>query len=332
MKLAAFCFAIAVLFAQGAKETVGFQQATVPDTAGKPLTVGIWYPSKTAALSAPLGMFTQSVAANGGVEGRALPLILISHGTGGSLASHYDTALALAQAGFVVAAVTHIGDNYMDQSYAGNWKDLIDRPRQVEVVLNYMLGSWTSREQIDAKRIGMFGFSLGGFTTLVEIGGTPDPRQMAILCSSQPGAPECAFIRQRHGDQMETPQGKPEWVHDARIKAAVVAAPAVSFLFEGGGLKNISIPLQLWRAEDDSQAPDGWNSGVVRRELPRQPELHVVPGVDHYVFLAPCSDALAKAAPQICEDPAGFDRAAFHEKFNQAVVTFFSRELIAPGN
>jgi predicted dienelactone hydrolase len=104
--------------------------------------------------------------------------VLISHGTGGSDASHYDTALALAGEGFVVAALTHTGDNYMDQSYIGNRKDLTDRPRQVSVVLNYMLTTWIQHERVDAGRVGMFGFSLGGFTTLVESGGIPDLSRM----------------------------------------------------------------------------------------------------------------------------------------------------------
>jgi predicted dienelactone hydrolase len=332
MNLAVLFFSLAMLFAQGPPATVGFQQATVPDAGGKPLTVGIWYPSEAPAKSVPLGMFTQTVAVDGKVAGNRLPLILISHGTSGSLASQYDTALALARAGFVVAAVTHTGDNYMDQRYAGNWKDLTDRPRQMKVVLDYMLADWASHDRIDSKRIGMFGFSLGGFTTLVEIGGVPDPGQMAELCASRTDAPECGFVKQRHGDQSGPPAGKLEWVHDSRIKAAVVAAPAVSFLFEGGGLKRISVPVQLWRAENDTQAPDGWNSSVVRKGLPRSPELHVVPDADHFAFAAPCSESLAKVAPQICDDPQGFDRIAFHVKFNQAVVTFFSRELKAEAN
>ena len=332
MKVAVLFFAMTFATVQGLGGTVGFQQITVPDPAGKPLAVAIWYPGDGAASSAPLGMFSQTVAVNGSVSGSHLPLILISHGNAGSSASHYDTALALAKAGFVVAAVTHTGDNYADQSYAANWKDLIDRPRQIEVVLDYMLASWPAHAQINSGRIGMFGFSLGGFTTLVEIGGTPEPAQMAKLCASRTDAPECTFVKQRRGDQLEAPAAKLEWVHDARIKAAVVAAPAVSFLFEGGGLKRVSVPVQLWRAENDQQAPDGWNSGVVRRELPRLPEIHVVPGVDHFVFLAPCSEALAKVAALICEDPPGFDRTTFHEKFNQAVVTFFSRQLSATGN
>jgi len=116
-------------------------------------------------------------------------------------------------------------------------------------------------------------------------------------------------------------------VHDGRIKAAVIAAPAVGFLFEGGGLKQVSVPVELWRASNDHQAPDVWNSGIVRKELPKPPDEHVVPGVDHFVFLAPCSEALAKAAPSICTDPPGFSREEFHASFNRAVVGFFSTEL-----
>ncbi len=130
-------------------------------------------------------------------------------------------------------------------------------------------------------------------------------------------APECVFVKQRQGDQLEPPATIPVWVHDARIKAAVIAAPAVGFLFEGGGLKQVSVPVELWRASNDRQAPDAWNSGIVRKELPKSPDEHVAPEVDHFVFLAPCSEALTKAAPSICEDPPAFSREEFHESFNR---------------
>ena len=310
-----------------AAQNVGFQRVTVPDPEGKPLDVGIWYPSESEATAAPLGMFTQVVATDGPVSGNRLPLILISHGTGGWLGSHYDTALALARAGFVAAAVTHTGDSFADQSYAGNRIDLTDRPRQIHVLLDYVLNTWKDHAHLDPERIGMFGFSLGGFTTLVEIGGTPDLSRMAQLCKTRPEAPECVFVKQRHGDQLEVPAKKPAWRHDAQIKAAVVAAPAVGFLFEGGGLKQVTVPVQLWEALKDYQAPNEWNSEVVRRELPKPPDEHVVPGLGHFVFLAPCSPALRKASPAICIDPPEFDREEFHGSFNRTIVTFFLTQL-----
>jgi predicted dienelactone hydrolase len=315
------------LFSEACFGAVGYQQVTVPDRDGKSMQAGIWYPSNTQTLAHPLGMFTQEVALNGPVAGQGLPLILISHGTGGSLSSHIDTANALARAGFVVLAVTHIGDNTQDQSYVGNRIDLVDRPRQAKVALDWIFASWPGRLHLNPRRVGVFGFSLGGFTSLVLIGGTPQIARMAQLCDSQPGAPECAFIKNVHGDQLSPNTEAPLWIHDARIKAAVIAAPAASYLFGPGDLREVSVPIQLWRLENDSQAPDAWNGAVVRDNLKVHQDSHIVQGADHFVFLAPCSEALAAAAAQICQDPAGFDRAAFHRAFNQSVVDFFTTRL-----
>jgi predicted dienelactone hydrolase len=320
-------FALALLFAKFSFAAVGFQRVTVPDPQGKPIAAAIWYPSDAQASPHSLELFTQTVAIDGKVSGKDLPLIVISHGAYGNLASHYDTALALARAGFVVVAFTQTGDNSSDQSYIGNRIDLTDRPRQVKTVLDWMLSSWTSHGDLDPKRVGMFGFSLGGFTALVEVGGTPELARMALLCSTHPDAPECAFIKNSHGNQLEPSSEKPVWTHAPEIRAAVVAAPAVAFLFGPGDLRQVRVPVQLWRVEKDSSAPDQWNSGMIRNELPNRPEMHAVPDADHYAFLAPCSKTLAAAAPEICQDPPGFDRAAFHLKFNASVVAFFQHEL-----
>lgn len=45
------------------------------------------------------------------------------------------------------------------------------------------------------------------------------------------------------------------------------------------------------------------------------------------VLLAPCREALAAAAAQICRDPPGFDRVAFHRAFHQSLVDFFTTDL-----
>lgn len=309
--------------------TVGFEQLSVPDPPGKAISSAVWFPSTGKPVSMSVGPFQQMVVPDGTITGTRLPLVLISHGTAGSDGSHFDTALALAAAGFVVVALTHTGDNYLDQSYAGNQKNLTDRPRQVSVVLTYMLTSWTQHDHLDASRVGMFGFSLGGFTTLVEVGGIPDVSRMRELCRQRPTAPECLFIKQKNGDQLSPPAITTAWTHDPRVKAAVVAAPAVSYLFGPGSLKDVKIPIQLWRASNDDQVPDEWNTSLVRQELPKAPEEHVVTGAGHYAFLPPCGEALARQAPQICTDDPKLDRSAFHRDFNSEVVAFFKKTLAA---
>ncbi len=150
---------------------------------------------------------------------------------------------------------------------------------------------------------------------------------MAQLCKERSTAPECSYIKERHGDQLVSPSEAPTWVHDLRIRAAVIAAPAASYLFGAGGLDRVTIPLQLWRVDKDSQAPDAWNSAIVRGGLPSTTEIHIVLHADHFAFLPPCSDALKQVASSICTDPPDFDRAAFHKEFNRKVVAFFSQTL-----
>ena len=111
-----------------ANASVGYQVASIPVASGKPVPVAIWYPSAATPAERAVGPFKQTVATNAPVTGRRLPLIIVSHGTGGSKEGHWDTALALAGSGFVVAAIEHTGDNYRDQSRA---TDVGNRPLEL---------------------------------------------------------------------------------------------------------------------------------------------------------------------------------------------------------
>lgn len=91
-----------------------------------------------------------------------------------------------------------------------------------------------------------------------------------------------------------------------------------------GGLKDVTAPVQLWIAERDELAPD---SASVRTLLPPSAESHVIPLAGHFAFLAPCNDILATHAPEICDDPPGFDRRAFLAELHARVIAFFKRSL-----
>jgi predicted dienelactone hydrolase len=304
---------------------VGFQQTIIPDGTDKPLTIGVWYPTDAQASPQPLGTFTQDVATGAPVAGDRLPLVVMSHGTGGWYGEHYDTALALAHAGFVVAAVSHTGDTYDDRSQATQiWK----RPEQVRRLIDYMLADWTGHGQIDPGRVGVFGFSAGGFTALVAAGGTADLNLVKPHCLKLPAAFECGLVsKMSTADLARIAPPRSAFVHDPRIRAAVVAAPALGFAFGREGLKDVRVPIQLWRAEDDHILPNPDYAQAVRDALPRPPEYHVVANADHFDFLAPCNDRLTRVASDICGERPGFDRTAFHATFNQAVVAFFERTL-----
>jgi predicted dienelactone hydrolase len=302
----------------------GFQHGFAADPDGKPLQIGIWYPSQATTQPLTMGPTTMSVALNGTAQGKALPLVVMSHGTGGSFLGHFDTAIALADAGFVVVAVTHTGDNHADQSRS---VDVMDRPRQISRVIDHMLSTWDGHATIDPTRIGMFGFSAGGFTTLVSIGGIPDFSTIGPMCRQYPRDFACQLIAKSSSNGAVPLTTPPAPAADPRIKAAVVAAPALGFTFSPDGLKNVKVPVQLWRADDDVILPHPRYAEAVRLALPETPDYHVVPKAGHFDFLVPCSSALASVAPAICTSAVGFDRAAFHSSFDAAVLGFFNKTL-----
>ncbi len=311
----------------------GFQRGLAADPDGKPLQLGIWYPSLAAAVPLSLGTTTMAVALNGAVQGQALPLLVMSHGTGSSYLGHAATAVALADAGYVVVAVTHTGDNYADPSRS---VFVMDRPRHVSRAIDHMLQAWDGRAAIDATRIGIFGYSSGGFTALVSIGGMADFTSFGPMCQQHPGDFACQLVARAGPLPPSLPDPRP--AQDPRIKAAVVVAPALGFTFSPSGLKDVKVPVQIWRAEDDIILPHPRYAEAVQTALLQRPsapnlqtalDYRVVPRAGHFDFMPPCSKALAEIAPAICTSAAGFDRAAFQQNFNAAVIEFFGNTLTA---
>jgi len=229
--------AVFVLLAgTGGANAVGFQQLAVPDPNGAPVAVYLWYPSEAAAKPLRLGPYEQAVAVDGPIAGASLPLVLISHGTGGSALTHYDTAIALAEAGYVAAAIEHTGDNWHDRANSFTQRNFTERPRQLKLALDYLLRDWAGRDRIAADEIGAFGHSAGGYTVLVAIGGEPDLALAAAFCREQPEDWGCARARTVAARTPAEPSPDPVWTHDRRIKAAVVAATASAARSRAPGL------------------------------------------------------------------------------------------------
>jgi predicted dienelactone hydrolase len=277
---------------------------TIPDGDGPAIEGGVWLPVDAA-------------------PGARVPLVVVSHGNGGSWTGHAATAEALARAGFMVAAISHTGDNYRDQSRA---TDVAERPRQLKRLIDYMVETGAGGLQVDAERIGAFGFSSGGFTVLAAAGGRPDLTRVIDHCRANPGFYDCRLLAARGSAPVVY---APEWTHDSRIRAVVAAAPALGYTFGREGLAGVTVPVQLWRPSRDRVLPHPFYAQAVHDALPTPPEYHVVEGADHFDMMPPCSPELAAAAPVVCAPTPGFDRAAFQQDFNAGVAAFFVRTLAA---
>ncbi len=303
----------------------GFMVLSEPRPDGQaPVEVGVWYPTDAKPAFMALGSWGHTVAAGAPVVGEHLPLIVMSHGNGGFFGSHADTAQALAEAGFVVAALTHPGDNYRDQSRA---TAMSDRPAALSALIGWMLDASPLKTKIDPSRVGAFGFSSGGFTVLAAAGGEPHLARMPTHCKAHPDNFDCKLTA-AHPLPADVVNAK--WAHDPRIKAVVSAAPALGFAFGQDGLKGITVPLQLWKASDDEILPGDEYAEAVHRDFGRPHEYHVVQGARHFDFLTPCDSAPPPGLQYLCASQPGFDRRAFHQDFNTRVARFFTDQLVAP--
>ncbi|TCU71449.1 putative dienelactone hydrolase [Bradyrhizobium sp. R2.2-H] len=287
------------------------------------LSGAIWYPCAAEPTHVALGRLSVSAdfdlkgVKDCSVTGAKLALVIYSHGRGGFFGQQHDTAEALADAGFIVAAINHPGDTFSDSSRRDTLSVWGSRPADIVRLLDFLLNDWKDRAVIDPAKVGFVGFSLGGATGLVLMGTKPDFARVASLCKETTGV--CA---QLHNG--ETP---PEPIRDARIRAAVIVDPAPATLTREN-LALVKVPFQFWRSQFGGPGVgDGSGNARVSEGLPGKPDIHVVPA-GHYAFLAPCSADLAAAVPRICTDvPAVFDRAGFHREFNAAVVKYFRERL-----
>ncbi|MBW7968547.1 dienelactone hydrolase [Bradyrhizobium sp. BR 10289] len=302
-------------------QAAGIRFIDVPaDVSGPALAGVVWTPCATRPVPSETAALPGVV--NCPIDGKGLPLIVVSHGRRGSFLAHSDTATALADAGFVVAAINHPGDTAKDAGRTDAFSVLIERPQDMRRLTDFMLGVWKEAPVLDPQRIGLFGFSRGAYTGLVVIGGNPDFGALAGLCEKTGAStPKCVAVREGRAPT-EAP------VHDPRIKAAIIAdPPLIEGLFTRERLAEVTIPMLLWRSAlgGDGVVPEAIDELVPALSV--RPDYRIAPNSSHFSFVRPCPPQLAEAAPVLCTDPPGFDRRAFHAEFNAAAVTFFRTQL-----
>jgi predicted dienelactone hydrolase len=317
MRILSVVVAIALCALATPSFAAGFRFVDVPaDAEGPALTGALWYPCAEPSGTMQLGPYALTVSKDCALSGARHPLIVVSHGRGGTFLGHHDTAEALADAGFIVAAINHPGDTAADKSRIAELSVYVSRPADIKRLIDFMLGPSPAAPFIDPSRIGFFGFSRGGYTGLAVIGANADFASATALCGDSPMR-VCQQIRNR-----EFPGPVP---HDPRIKAAVIADPLAIF-FTAEAVAPITVPVQLWASELGGDGVFLRDVAPLDGTLSAPHEYHVVRNAGHFAFLL-CPPALAQAYPDLCTDPNGFDRAAFHKDFNAAAVKFLRDNL-----
>lgn len=315
------------ILATPAPSSVGLQPFTVLTTApAETLQAVLWYPTRAPSRDTVLGLRPVQVARGAPLlPGGRLPLILISHGTGGNEFGHLDAALALARAGYIVATIRHPGDNAVDDSGLGTDRQVYGRSHQVARLLDALLADAAWGARLDSMRVGLLGFSAGGYTGMTLLGARPDFTRLGAFCERYPT--DEMYCAGGLGGNIRLTGSYSGPRADPRIRAAVLYAPAFGFLLDSSSVAAIRRPVHLVRAGRDEIVREPDNVERVARLLTPSRTPEVIAGAGHYIFLAPCSPALGARAPGICLDPPGVDRITVHRQLDEELITFFGAQL-----
>jgi predicted dienelactone hydrolase len=286
--------------------TAGAHVFDIPDPGGPdPIRTFMMYPSDSPEEIREFGPYPVEAAWGGSVAEGIFPLVVISHGTGGSPLTHRMLGAYLARNGFIVALVQHPRNNRDNDELARTAAILENRPRQVSAVIDWAFaGPSAARLQPGAAYV--IGHSLGGYTALALAGGRPT-----------------AFA-------IETPDHEPHPVpvrRDDRVKALVLLAPATAWFMAPGALAGVHIPILMLTGDQDHYAPS-WHGKIVSDGVGDKSlvERTIVHKAGHFSFLSPFPPAMSDPGFPPSQDPPGFDRRRFQdEQMYPQVLAFLNR-------
>jgi predicted dienelactone hydrolase len=313
------------------------------------LLATVWYPAAPSAVEHPVEVpglselfVLGSAAPDAGLASAPVkfPMIVLSHGTGGSAMQMAWLGTVLAASGYLAVAVNHPGNNGTEAYTAQGFSTWWERAHDLSTIIESMLADPMFRGRIDADRIGSAGFSLGGYTMIEIAGGITDPEAFKefcaspradLICKSPPEFPtlfeEFDKLSKTDAEFQAALRHASDSYRDPRVRAVFAMAPALGPAFHPASLAKIAIPVKIVAGQSDMNVPIASSAKYFAENIPGA-KLIIFPGnVAHYVFLDSCTEAGRKAKPLLCTDGEGVDRDAIHAKTAALAAEFFQEAL-----
>jgi predicted dienelactone hydrolase len=283
------------------------------------LRITVWYPAAGNATETPLQIGPPGhplfdagrAAADAPFAPGRHPVILFSHGFGGSARMMAWFGTALARAGDVVIAVDHPGTNGRDPITMAGSLLVWDRAVDLRVALDTAKADAQIGPHLDLQRLGVAGFSAGGITALLSAGARVDVDHYLQFCHAHAADPTCAAQAEAPGltlaareQAMKTPEMAPQAKHAGDdyaipgVRAAFVMAPGGIEALAPRSLRAIDTPVSILLGDADPVAPPASNGELAATSLPHA-TLKALHGVGHYDFLADCT-ALGRQQEPLC--------------------------------
>lgn len=259
----------------------------------------ILYPCSDKSENIKIGPYCIDACHEGVIIEGKFPLVVISHGSGGSHLLYRETALYLAQQGHIVVMPEHYGNNRNDNSLEAKDSNLTLRTHHIKQVIDTLISDPIWINHIDTDNIFMVGHSMGGCTALAIAGAVP----------------------------WSVERNKIDVVQDQRIKALVLLAPATPWFQHPDSFNEVNIPIMVYSGEYDNITPY-WQADLIKRSVKNTSlvDIHVVKNAGHFSFLSPFPETMQYDDFLPSQDPQGFDRAAFHESLKVNIFNFFTEQ------
>ena len=264
------------------------------------------------------------------------PLIMMSHGTGGSALQMLWLAEKLVKSGYLVVGLNHHGNTAAEpKKYAEGYTLWWERAQDLSVVLDKLLKHQDWSPFIDKNRVGIIGFSLGGYTAISALGGITDKSLFKQFCQSKHRDftcdPQVEFeqIRKEFDKVKDTASVKASLSrqHDSykvdAIKAGFVIAPALAQAMTKESLESITVPISVVVGSNDQVAPATTNAFRIS-SLIENGSYHEINNVGHYTFLSNCTALGKQLLSALCQDHKAVDRFRIHNDVSQQAVDFFN--------
>ncbi|MHB9796294.1 alpha/beta hydrolase family protein [Pseudomonas sp. MT3] len=302
---------------------VGFHRLQVSDPLDQePMKAIAFYPTRAPERPLHLGNFIIDVAYEGKTANGRFPLLVMSHGNYGTPLAHRDLIQALVRKGFVVVTLLHPGDNLHDHSRLGALSNLYGRPLQVSEAISAALLDPGMAGIVDPHKVGVIGYSAGGETALILAGAQPRLDRLLKYCRKYPDDRDACSDR----GELRADRNDLVPMADPRVGALLLLAP-LSLMYGARELEDVRVPVLLYTGNQDRILDWKKNAGALARKLPQQPDLRVLDGAGHFVFMAPCSEEEKEATPDLCTDTQGLDRQAIHRDLAASAAEFFDVSL-----
>lgn len=305
---------------------VGFQKIAVQDTlAALQFPMLLFYPCAVPAQSNTFGPFVLEVAMGAAIEAGTFPIVIISHGSGGTPMTHRMLASHLAMQGFVVAVPEHAGNNRFNNEWEYTLTNLELRPRHISLALDTLVSTPAFTPHLHLDQVGIIGHSVGSSTALAVGGGKAHTGYLIDYCKQCPEEekpPWCALVESGEFQAHSLPDAA-----DPRIQAIVLFAADLSLFAAPDALKEVKAPILSYSTAADSYVEE--KSALIQASLPEAHPFthHLIPNAGHYCFLSPFPEAIRARVGLAGSDPPGFDRAKFHQRLYPEIADFFAKIL-----